>query len=287
MKVLSKAHRNYLSLPILIRILITLFVFLVILISTQNLLIFPGAVLSILKSTERDSSTLPERVEGGFITANDGARLEIWRLPVEASQKVAVIFHGNGGDIENFFIYQRYFHGIGFTSYGFDYRGYGKSTGWPSERGLYLDTDAAIEFVLGKETIEASQLTLVGISVGSGPAAYGADKFQSEALILFAPFESLPAAVKSTPLLGLLHPFTIYEFPVKQHVSSLRKTCLIVAHGKKDEVIPFKQGDQVFQSYRGSGFSEFLISETAKHNDIIHKIHPQLTSTIQKCVRER
>jgi len=286
MKVLGKVHHNYLSLPIWIRTLITLFVFLIILIYAQNLLIFPGAVLSILESTERNSNTLPERVEGSFITTNDGAHLEIWRLPVKASQKVAVIFHGNGGDVENFFIYQRYFHSIGFTSYGFDYRGYGKSTGWPSERGLYLDTDAAIEFVLGKENIEASQLTLVGISVGSGPAAYGANKFQPKALILFAPFESLPAAVKSTPLLGFLHPFTIYEFPVKQHVSSLRKTCLIVAHGKRDQVIPFKQGDQVFQSYRGSGFSEFLISETAKHNDIIHKIHPQLTTTIQKCSRK-
>ncbi len=281
---LKRLHTRFLALPIWLRLTISSLLFISLMILTQNFQIFPGAVRSILESTERVASTLPKGVESIFIRTRDEEMLEVWRLPAKEAAHVAIIFHGNGATIQNFFPYQRYFKQLGITSYGFVSRGFGMCSGWPSEQGLYLDAEAVVDFVLRNESIAASKLLLVGISIGSGPASYAAFKYNPNALILFSPFQSLPAAVSAVPLFGILHPFTLYEFPVERFVSSLKQTCLLVVHGKKDSVVPFEQGRRVFDSYVGQGFSKFLLAEDAEHNDIINKVYAPLARMIPDCL---
>ena len=280
---LFSVAQNYLSLALWVRLPLMVFIFFIVLVSIQNFLIFPAAVLSIFKGSERDNATLPADVESIFVDTSDGEKLEVWRLGLSQKAPVAVIFHGNGGDVENFLPYQKYFQSLGITSYGFDYRGYGRSSGWPSEEGLYTDAKAVVDYVLSRESLSNKELIVVGISVGTGPASYAAAEFDPGALVLVSPFISLSEAIKSRPLIGILHTFAFYDFPVKQHVGKLVETCLVVAHGEKDNVIPFSQGQAVFKNYHGRKFSAFIDSSEASHNDILFKSYPRVTKALRSC----
>jgi len=282
MKLLKKLNQKFLPLRFLLRLVISSISVCAFAVLTQNPQIFPGAVSSIFSGHTRDLTELPPGVESIFISTEDEERIELWRLP-KSSARVAIIFHGNAGDVGNFFSYQKYFESIGITSYGFDYRGYGLSTGWPSERGLYLDAQAVTNYVMQREKIKSDSLILVGVSIGSGAAAHAANEFDVGTLVLFTPFTSMPDAIQATPVLGILSPFSFYSFPVQQHVTELKDTCLIVAHGKKDNVIPFAQGQAVYQAYRGKGYRKFLSSAESSHNDLFFRLHGQLTKSLESC----
>src|SRR5690606_31161327 len=129
-------------------------------------------LIALFSGGERTS--LPPGVESVFVKTPDEKQLEVWRLAVAESRYVAIVFHGNAGDVENFFVFQQYLQTLGITSYGFDYRGFGKSSGWPSEEGLYIGSDTVIDYVLDKEGVDPDSLILVGVSIGSGPASYSA-----------------------------------------------------------------------------------------------------------------
>lgn len=263
-------NTRYLALPLILRMAIALIVCLIIIIALQNPQIFPGASLSLLKSTVRDQSTLPKDVESIFIQTSDHKKLEAWRLPVKAASQIAVIFHGNGGDVANFFPYQQFFQKIGITSYGFDYRGYGKSSGWPTESGLYRDAEAIVQYVMMREQVTPENLIIVGISVGSGPATYIANQLQPKTLIFYSPFKSLKEAVKSQPIIGFLHPFLIYKFPVIEHMKNLKDSCVIIVHGTKDNIIPIKQGRAIYEEHQRYGESYFIEAEGFGHNDLLN-----------------
>jgi pimeloyl-ACP methyl ester carboxylesterase len=283
MRGLRAINKIYLRLPFVLRLLVACCVFVLFLVSLQSLLIFPGAVISLRNYGRETRSTLPAGVVSSFVTTQDGKRLELWRLAGgEKQSPVAVIFHGNGGDVANFFPYQKYFASIGVTNYGFDYRGYGLSTGWPSERGLEIDADTVVKRILDDEHIEARDLILVGISIGSGPASYAAAKVAPHCLLLLSPFTSLPAAIRSRPVLGVLWQFAFYKFPVAENVGRLRGDCLIVAHGEEDDVVPFAQGRAVFAAGHVR-FQRFVAVKGASHNDILPRGYPQVTKALAEC----
>lgn len=273
----------FLSLPFIVRIIIATFVAFAIIVALQNPQVFPGAVMALFNSKVRDQKTLPVGVESKFIKTIDLKLLETWHFPAQDSKQVAIIFHGNAGDVANFFPYQEYFQELSITSYGFDYRGYGKSSGWPTVKGLYLDGEAIIQYVLEKEQITPKELIIVGISVGSGPATYIAQKYNVGTLLLYSPFESLKAAVKSQPVLGFLHPFLISDFPVKALVQKLNNTCLIVAHGVRDSVIPQVQGKMVAIAHPNRNRSFFIASNKSGHNDIYFWTKAEVQKNLTEC----
>jgi hypothetical protein len=271
-----------------LRLLASTIVIASIIVVTQDIQIFPSALFSLFNSSERDPSTLPKKVESVFVSTEDDERLELWRFEhpevPPKGQKVAIVFHGNAGDVGNFFAYQYRLSSLGLVSYGFDYRGYGKSSGWPTEQGLYADGRAVARYVMDREGIEAKDLVLVGVSLGTGPAAQLARELDVGTLLLVAPFSSLKDVVKATPLFGLLHPFLFYKFPVKENVATLQSTCVVVAHGEADRVIPFEQGRSVFQVVPRQLQSAMVTLEDAGHNDIFFSAWGDVASALGVCV---
>jgi pimeloyl-ACP methyl ester carboxylesterase len=79
------------------------------------------------------------------ITTADGERLHLWRLPADAPRAQIVYFHGNGGNLSVWTPILVPLAHRGYSVLAVDYRGYGRSSGSPSERGLYRDVDAVIE----------------------------------------------------------------------------------------------------------------------------------------------
>lgn len=243
----------------------------------------PGAFIQVADL----KAPTPKNVESIFIESSDGNRLEVWRLPPSAvprqKLKVAVFFHGNAGDIRNFFPFQRWLSDVGFIAYAFDYRGFGKSTGWPSERGLERDSDATIKYVLEREKITPDQLLLFGLSIGTGVATYAASQNEPGAMVLIAPFPEISAVVKTYPLFRPLVPFLWYSFPTRERVARLKKSCFIVAHGKTDDIIPYQLGVEVSEAYRGRGYTKLLLDPKADHNNFMSFGSVLLQESISEC----
>jgi len=274
----------------IIRLVIACIVFYAFFALTQDIQLFPGAIAGLFQDATRDPNTLPANVDSEFVMTEDNKRIETWRLPATTSSDnpcskfVAIVFHGNGTSMEGFFIFQQFFKELGITSYQFDFRGYGKSEGWPSERGLELDAEATWKYVLENENITADQIILFGFSIGSGPAAYLAQKFQPHSLVMLAPFTSITDMARKHLFYRIFLPVIWYKMPVAEHVSKLTHTKLLISHGKHDNIIPPEQSKGVLEAYNGQT-KPITIWPNSGHNDLFIVVANELGREIRNLCR--
>lgn len=255
----------------------------VFLIVTQDLQLFPGAVLSLFRGRTRRPKSLPFGVESQFIESEDGCRLELWRLAAEHPERyVALVFHGNAGSLENFFLMQLWFQEHNITSYGFDYRGFGLSSGWPNERGLERDSDAVWRYLTEREKLDPSQIIVCGFSVGGAFAARIASIHQPRLLMLVSAFTSVAAVLREHPLLKVLAWSCWNRLPTERYVAELRNTSLLLMHGGRDPIIRCHHTEQLAKRYTGSGGVEAVIIPDARHNDVFFAGRHQLGLAMQR-----
>lgn len=273
----------------ILRALRFVLVFYVIIVLSQDILLFPGALIGAF-SLDNKNPELPANVKSGFVTTTDNKRINFWELApeqVDESQPVAIVFHGNGGTVENFFPIQTWLRDIGLVSYGFDYRGFGRSSGWPSEAGIYLDAEAMLSHVKKEHSIQDNQVILVSISIGSGPASNLALSHPPKALVLLSPLQSIADSIKDHILYKWFRPFSWYEFPVEKNVSNLKNSCVIVAYGLKDKIIPPKQSEAVWKSASVNNQSFKVKNAKAGHNDLFYRVKKPVETYLNECLKER
>lgn len=253
-------------------------------VATQELQIFPGLIGSHL-STASDAP--PNGIEPLTAVSSDGAPVVIWRMTATGKPKrVALLFHGNGERLATFVRTQRWLASIGITSYSVEYRGYsGWGSGWPSEKRLYADGEAAFELMRKTEGIEPGDAIVLGNSIGTGIASHVATKFHPRVLVLLSPYTSLPEVAREQPLMGLLSPFLWYRFPTLNNITTLRETCVVAAHGNNDTVIPFHHSIHLRDAYQGSRTFRLLESPEAGHNDILAYTRERISVAISECFR--
>src|SRR6185295_5247819 len=157
--------------------------------------------------TPRDFS---RRFEALTLTTADGERLHAWQLPADAPRAQIVYFHGNGGNLSVWAPILVPLAQRGYSVLAVDYRGYGLSSGRPSERGLYRDVDAVIERTW-RDRDPRLPLVYWGRSLGTTMAAYAASVRPPDRIILESGFPDVGAVVRSSPLLVLLTPFSSYR----------------------------------------------------------------------------
>jgi fermentation-respiration switch protein FrsA (DUF1100 family) len=255
----------------------------------QELLIFPilwcGVLPKVVASKCDYREAIPDGVESLAIPSNDGAALlqSFRRQAKDAHEEFGLVFHGNG---ETIFPYHflPFLNAVGITSYNVDYRGYGNSTGWPSEGGIYNDAESLWRYVQDREKTDSSHLTILGNSIGSGPAAYLASKLHPKILILIAPFESIPKVVQKSPIYKYFIPVLRYQFPVSEYLSKLdERTCVILAHGESDEVIPVGHTHNLEKVLPHKVRRIALYSPEANHRDIYYKVEERLLEAVRSC----
>jgi fermentation-respiration switch protein FrsA (DUF1100 family) len=174
------------------------------------------------------------------LTTADGLSLFSWYLPPGAGRPVIAYFHGNGGHVGYRAERLRRFAREGYGVLLAEYRGYAGNPGRPCEAGLYLDAEAAVDFLAG-ERIAPSRLVLWGESLGSGLAVYLAARREVAAIILEAPFTSVVAAAQRH------YPFLPAAMLVRDRFDSLSRigqvsAPLLVLHGERDMIIPIRHG---------------------------------------------
>lgn len=199
-----------------------------------------------------------------FSTA-DGVRLHGWFVPGPGGQDrpLALFCHGNAGNISHRLDQIRIIHDLGLACFLFDYRGYGQSQGRPSEKGTYLDAEAAWSLLVAARGVSPQDIVCWGRSLGASIAARLARDHAPRALIVESGFTSLlDMARKLYPFLpvGLL---AVYDYPTKQYLRE--RTCpLLIVHSRDDEVVPYSFGRTLFEKARPP--KEFL-ELSGGHND--------------------
>jgi fermentation-respiration switch protein FrsA (DUF1100 family) len=208
----------------------------------------------LLYSTDKNLKAINEYniAEHGFyevrLKTHDLENLVLWyKKPSKFNSPTIIYFHGNAGNIA--WRSQKYIKFTQESGYGLlalSYRGYGRSSGNPSEEGLYIDAQAAVRF-LQEQGVQTEDIILYGESLGSAVATELAVKDQFKALILEAPFTSLPDIAQQK------YWYIPARFLVKEKYNTLAKipnihTPLLIFHGVKDRLVPIENGKKIFKA---------------------------------------
>ena len=181
------------------------------------------------------------------ITAEDGVRLHGWRIPHPEPRATVLFFHGNAGNISHRLDTIEILHGLGLEVVIFDYRGYGRSEGSPSEAGLYRDAVAAARWVRDELGIPGQRLVYHGRSLGGALAARAAREHPPAGLILESTLASAPELARD------LYPFyptrllTRLEYATVRDLDALELPTLII-HSPDDEIIPFRHAEALLEA---------------------------------------
>jgi fermentation-respiration switch protein FrsA (DUF1100 family) len=149
-----------------------------------------------------------------------------------------------------------------------EYRGYMSLGGAPTYSSTKLDASAAYDYLRITFGIEPARLAYFGHSLGSGVAVELAEIHPPAALLLQSPFSSARAMARlavSPPVAFVWRAISRIHFDTRKAVSEL-DVPVSVAHGRRDRIVPFRMGMEVYQAAKRKG--QLLVVEKAGHNDI-------------------
>lgn len=187
-------------------------------------------------------------VEDAWFTADDGTRLHGWFAPHDRPRARILYCHGNAGNITDradiLDVLQRR---VGAEVLLFDYRGYGRSEGQPSEKGLLRDARAARVWLARRAGVSEPEIVVMGRSLGGAVAVDLAAEDGARGLIVESSFDSLPAVAayhyRWLPVRWLMH----------TRFNSARKIAryhgpLLLSHGDRDTIVPLRFGQNLFDA---------------------------------------
>jgi len=183
----------------------------------------------------------------------DGTRLSGWFIPAKDKAIGTVIhFHGNAQNMSAHYSFVSWLPANGFNLFVFDYRGYGKSEGQPSRKGVYEDSVAALEYIKSRTDIDQEKIIVFGQSLGGANAVCVLGKNKFDGIVGIA-IESAFSSYKSIAMdhVRLLKPFAYFlignKLSPKKHVGDISPTPLLIIHGTNDEVVSYKHARKLFE----------------------------------------
>ncbi|MBI4428771.1 MAG: alpha/beta hydrolase [Ignavibacteriales bacterium] len=199
-----------------------------------------------------------------WITTEDSVRIHAWFAPSESAHATLVISHGNAGNISHRIDIIKRLQRTGFNVLMFDYRGYGKSEGSPSESGIYKDGRAAFDYARSLREVDSSRIILWGTSLGGAVAVDVATQRPAAAMILESTFSSAIDVAKT------VYPYLPVHLLMQTRLNSFDKIPRVhipvfMMHGDRDSVIPFELGKKLYENVNAP--KEFYVIRGADHND--------------------
>jgi fermentation-respiration switch protein FrsA (DUF1100 family) len=218
------------------------------------------------------------------ITTADGVRLHGWWMEHASPRGAVIYWHGNGGNLSLWLDVLADIHRRGFSVLAVDYRGYGASSGSPTEAGIYLDAQAATAHY--QQHLKRTDVPTLywGRSLGCAVASHAARASSPDALILESPFADVRSLFAGNPVMTVLGLFASYRFPTAEHLSGYHGP-LLVLHGDADSVIPFRSG-QLVHERAASPSKTFVVLRGADHNDV-HADHPEYWLAVEAFLARR
>lgn len=179
----------------------------------------------------------------------DGEELDAWFVPARNERAVLLFFHGNAGNISHRLDSLRIFHDLGLSVLILDYRGYGQSTGRPSEQGTYEDARAAWRYLVEDREVPGTRIVLFGRSLGGAVAAWLAQHIRPRALIVESTFRSVPDMAAEIYWFLPVRRLARLQYPAEEMLRDVEVPVLIV-HSRGDEIIPFSHGEALYAAAR-------------------------------------
>jgi fermentation-respiration switch protein FrsA (DUF1100 family) len=210
-----------------------------------------------------ESSRIPHLVDC-WMMAEDGVKLHGWYAPSDSAIATFVIAHGNAGNISHRIEIIHALQESGFNVLMFDYRGYGRSEGSPSEEGIYKDGRAAFDYARGLPQVDSQRIILWGTSLGGAVAVDIATHRPAAGLILESTFTS------AIDFAAIHYPFLPVRYFMRTKLNSIDKISkihipLLIIHGSRDEIVPIKFGRELFAAANTP--KELYEIANADHND--------------------
>jgi len=199
-----------------------------------------------------------------WMTTEDGIKLHGWFVSADSAIATIVMAHGNAGNISHRYVILAALRKCGFNILIFDYRGYGRSEGVPSEEGIYIDGRTAFDYAAKLAQVDSKKIVLWGTSLGGAVAVDVASKRRAAGLILESTFTS------AADMAMVHYPFFPARFLLRTELNSIEKisqinTPLLVMHGNKDSIVPFRFGKEIFDAANEQ--KEFFEIQGADHNN--------------------
>ncbi len=221
------------------------------------------------------------------LKTEDGLTLDAWWLPHDSPRASLLFLHGNAGNISHRLDSLMQFHRLGLSVLILDYRGYGRSEGRPSEAGLAMDARAGWRWLREEAGQAPDDVVLFGRSLGAAVAAelaagLAAEKQAPRAVILESSFRSVPALAQR------VYPFlparwlARFSHDTETHVRGITAPLLVI-HSRDDEIIPFAEGQAVYQSARQP---KRLLEIRGGHNTGFRDSEPDYSAGIDAFLRE-
>lgn len=212
----------------------------------------------------------------------DGVKLNGWFLKNPKAGATLFFAHGNAGNISDRLLKVRFFYELGLNVFIFDYRGYGKSNGRPSESGIYLDAQAAYEYVQSRGDINMDNLIFYGASLG-GVVVIDLATHRNCALLV------VESSITNAADMARIHYPFVPAFLLNLRFDSLDKVkrlkCLkLFIHSPEDEVVPFWVGKKLFEA---AAEPKQFLEVNGGHNDGSITAEPQAANAFENILKAK
>jgi uncharacterized protein len=247
------------------------------------------------------------------VPTEDGEMLAAWWMPHADARADVLYFHGNGGNLSLWLPVLAGVHARGLNVLAFDYRGYGRSTGRPTEAGLYRDAEAMVQalrrlrggdsgrppesgshkvegheratadHVSGRRNRDIRPMIYWGRSLGGAVAAYATTRTPPDGLILESAFVDKAAVIRHHLVLRTLNLLASYRFETATLLRDFHGPTLVM-HGDADSVVPHAAGRELFD--RLGGTKRFVTLAGADHNDVQPRTPREYWGAVEDLVQQ-
>lgn len=179
-------------------------------------------------------------------TTEDNVSLHGWYIPADDAEATVLYFHGNAGNISGRLQTIQLLNSLGLNVFIFDYRGYGKSEGHPTEEGTYKDAQAAWDYLVSEKNVKSNDIVIMGRSLGGAVASWLAARNNPAVTVLESTFTS--AADLGADLYSWLPVRWMMKFDYKtmENIKQI-KSPIFMAHSVDDGVVPYHHGKALFE----------------------------------------
>jgi len=216
------------------------------------------------------------------LVAADGTQLHSWFVGHPEARATVLLLHGNGGNVSHRVQKLRIFYDMGLQVLVLDYRGYGRSQGRPSEKGLYEDAAAAYEYLVDKRGLKPGKIVVYGESLGSAVGVDLVVKRSVGGLILEGAFTNV-AQMSRRIFPFLPTAFLRYRFDTLEKMGRM-KTPLLIIHSRNDEVVPFEMGRTLFDA--AASDTKDILAVYGGHNESFYEYRREVTQKIGEFLAE-
>jgi fermentation-respiration switch protein FrsA (DUF1100 family) len=221
--------------------------------------------------------------EDVYFETSDGVKINAWFVPASSPRGTVLFCHGNAGNISHRLEIIKMLNGLDLNVFIFDYRGYGKSSGSPSEKGTYLDALAAYEYLKTRDDVDNEKIIVHGKSLGAAITIDLATRVKPRAIISESAFTSVADIGQEIyPFL----PMKLINTIKYDNLSKIDKLDIpkLMIHSREDEIIPFHHGQKLFE--KAAGPKEFYQMK-GSHNEGILVYRDEYLERLDKFLREK